>query len=1179
MPREWTEQQRHAITAQGGSILVSAAAGSGKTAVLVERVIRMITAADRPVDADRLLVVTFTRDAAAEMKQRIAQTLADLLRDDPFNPQLLRQSKLLYTATICTIDSFCGDLVKEYFHTLGVSADYRIADQSELELLKTAAMDSAMEDFYNADNGGFSALLDAFSGKGGDKNLRDTVLKIHSFLETQPFPDKWLDDMLQSYGERRVAASLWGKIMIDYAVPAAAHCVNLCEHSMRLLADTDEKLRDKLAPVIEDDLIYFQRLQEKLLGDSWDAIVAAVQGYTAKALRAPRGYTEHPAKLAVAVNRNHVKDTVKRLQKYFCRTEEEAHSEFAELQSLVRVLFDLTRHYIERLDELKHQKNVLTFSDIELLAVRLLANPDGDGYQKTAQGEEISRRYDAVIVDEFQDVNDVQNLIFNCVSQNETNLFTVGDVKQCIYGFRQAKPQIFVDRKERYARYNPESPEFPATIILDKNFRSRAEVCDSVNFIFSRLMTKETAQMDYTADEYLHVGYPYTDTNGCETELTVIDSTAFADTDNTELEAAYIARRIRSVMASDFLVTDGSERRRPTYGDFAVMLRSAKSSAAVIVKTLIENGIPAYSEEKESAFETLEVKIMLNLLRVIDNPAQDIPLLSVLCSPVCGFTPDELAQLRAQSRRTSLYAALEQAQGQSGKVQAFLRQLASLRACACVTTVDELIGRVLEQTSLGAVTCAVSGGETPMKNLNLLRHFARGYEASGGKTLSDFVWYIDRLLDNGVELPSASGGDADTLNGVRVLSVHKSKGLEYPFCFLAGTAKRFNKMDLNSDILIDNVAGLGIRRKVGVCRYNTLPRLAVEIEIERNELAEELRILYVALTRAREKLMIVGTLANAEKYIGDMASQLMFDTIIDPYTVTGAKKLLDWLTLCALVNPSSRKDMLRGSEQITLRGAYPTWQFSLINRPEQLALTKHDDDLLRVTDAPSVTETDYAALLSWNLSYQYPHAAAVGLPQKVSASQIAHQAGSDYFERIVAKPGFLSRDRSTAVERGSAHHLFLQYCDFEKARKDIAAEIERLLTEGALSDTQAELIDRAALSKLLQTPLFDRVTASPKIYREERFTVKIRPSLVDETYPDSGDEIVMQGAVDLAFEENGKLVIVDYKTDRVREIGKLAVLYRKQLLLYREALRQSLEQEVGECLICSLALNDVIAVE
>ena len=1180
MARNWTPQQLDAITASGGSVLVSAAAGSGKTAVLVERVIRMITDREHPVDADRLLVVTFTRDAAAEMKQRISQTLADLLHDDPLNPQLIRQSKLLYTATICTIDSFCGALVKEYFHTLGISADYRIIDPSELELLKAAAMDAAMEDFYNADNGGFSALLDAFSGKGGDRNLRETVLKIHGFLETRPFPGQWLDEMLQSYGERDVTASLWGKIIIDYASPAAAHCVNLCESSLKLLADADEKLKNKLVPIIEDDLIYFQILQEKLLGDDWDAIVAAVQGFSAKQLRAPNGYKDDPIKLAVAANRDSVKGAVKRLQKYFCRTQQEAGAEFAELQELVRVLFDLTRHFVARLDELKRKKNVLTFSDTELLTVQLLAAPDGDGgYEKTAQGTEIAARFDAVIVDEFQDVNDVQNLIFNCVSQNEENLFTVGDVKQCIYGFRQAKPQIFVGRKESYARYDAENPQFPATIILDKNFRSRSEVCDTVNFIFSRLMSKDTAQMDYSRDEYLNVGYPYSAADGCETELAVIDTSAFEEGEGIELEAQFIARRIREIMASDFLVTAGSERRRPTYGDFAVMLRSAKNSAAAFVRVLTDNGIPAYSEEKESAFDTLEVKLLLNLLRVIDNPASDIPLLSVLCSPIYGFTPDDLAQIRAKSRYTSLYAALESNRSGQPKTAAFLSQLAALRACACVCTVDELIGRVLEQTSLGAVTCAVSGGDTPLKNLRLVRHFARGYESSGGKTLSDFVFYIDRLLDNGVELPSAAGGDADALNGVRVLSIHKSKGLEYPFCFLAGTAKRFNKMDLNSDILIDNVAGLGIKRKVGVCRYNTLPRLAVEIEIERNELAEELRILYVALTRAREKLILVGSLANAEKYIADTASKLMFGAFIDPYTVADAKKPLDWLTLCALANPSSRKNMLGGSEQITLRERYPLWDFCLINAPEQILSPVKSEELLRaVQEEPAASETDYAALLSRNLSYEYPHRAATVFPQKVSASQIAHSQSGDYFERIIAKPKFLSSEHSSAVERGSAHHLFLQYCDFSRAREDIDAEITRLQGSGALSEAQAALIDRKGLSKLLMSALFDRVIASPQVYREERFTVKVAPELISDSYPASDDKIVMQGAVDLAFEEDGQLVIVDYKTDRVRDIQKLASLYQKQLALYREALAQSLECEVKECLICSIALNDVIKV-
>lgn len=1179
MKREWTPQQYNAITATDGSVLVSAAAGSGKTAVLVERVIRLITSPDKPIDADRLLVVTFTRDAAAEMKQRISQALAALLEDDPFNPQLLRQSKLLYAASICTIDSFCGDLVKEYFHTLGVSADYRVADDAEIELMKTAAMDVAVEAFYNEGGARFCKLLDAFSGKEGDQNLRTTVQKVHRFLETQPFPDLWLKEMYEGYGERSVTSSVWGRIIIDYAVPAVAHCVNLCESSICMLGEADDKLKNKLVPIIEDDLIYFQTLQNRLLGENWDAIVSAAHSFSAKQLRPPNGYKEDPIKLAVAANRERVKNTVKRLQKYFCRTADEAHDEFSELQKLVGVLFDLARRYIHELDELKRKKNVLTFSDIELLAVKLLAAPDGEGgYVKTAQGHEISNRFDAVIVDEYQDVNDVQNLIFNCMSRNEQNLFTVGDVKQCIYGFRQAKPQIFVNRKQRYARFNPENPSYPATIILDKNFRSRAEVCDTVNFIFSRLMTRDTAQMDYTPDEYLNVGFPYEPAECCETELAVIDKSVFDECTGTELEAAYIARRIREIMSSNMTVTDGDEKRRPTYSDFAVMLRSAKSSAPVIVKALNDRGIPAYSEEKESVFDTLEVKILLNLLRVINNPTSDIALLSVLCSPIYGFTPDELAQLRAKNRRISLFASIEAFQSQSKKAAAFISQLKVMRSCACVTTVDELIGRVLELTSLGAVTCAVSGGDTPLKNLDLVRHFARSYEGGGGKTLSDFIGFTDRMIEGGVEMTSAAANDAESLNGVRVLSVHKSKGLEYPFCFLAGTAKRFNKKDLNSDVLIDNYAGLGIKRKQGVCRFSTLPRLAVEIEIERNELAEELRILYVALTRAREKLIITGTLSNAEKYISDTASQLMFNKIIDPYTVTGSNKLLDWLTLCALCNPSSRKDMLREAEQITLRDDYPVWNFRIINSPEQLALSFNSEDLLRAKGENRITEQNYAEILSWNLSYQYPNAAATTLPQKVSASQIAHTQSDDYFEKIIAKPRFLSKEHSSAVERGSAHHQFLQYCDFTLARKSIDEEINRLESEGVLSAEQAALIDRHGLEKLVHNGLFDRVIASPELYREERFTVKIHPALISDDYPDTDDEIVMQGAVDLAFEENGKIVIVDYKTDRVRDIQKLVTLYKKQLELYKEAMRQTLEKEVSECLICSVALNDVVKV-
>lgn len=1174
----WTEQQQNAIDSTGGSILVSAAAGSGKTAVLVERVIKMITSNRDPIDVDRLLVVTFTRDAAAEMKQRIAQALSKLLENDPFNEHLLRQSKLLYTASICTIDSFCGDLVKEYFHTLEVSSDYRIAEQSELELLKTAAMDTAMEAFYNEGGDRFSMLLDAFSGKGGDRNLRQTVLKIHSFLETQPFPDKWLDDMQESYGVRDVSESIWGRIIIDYAVTAVSHAVNLCENSIKILVEADDALCDKLMPVIEDDLQFFQNLQSKLLGEDWDDILNAVHSFKPGQLRPPKGYGDNPQKLAVAANRDAAKDTVKRLKKYFCRTEDEAMTEFSELYDLVGVLFSLTRRYIEALDELKRKKNILTFSDIELLAVKLLARYDEEnGYIKTDQGYEISSRFDAVIVDEYQDVNDVQNLIFNCVSDEETNLFTVGDVKQCIYGFRQAKPQIFINRKQSYSRFSKDAPLYPAAIYLDKNFRSRSEVCDTVNFIFSRLMSKETARMDYTHDEFLHAGAVYPDQTGCETELAIIDTDEFYGESGAELEARYIARRIREIMSSDFRVTEGGVSRRPTYGDFAVMLRSAKSSAAVFVKKLTDSGIPAYSEEQESAFDALEVKILLNILRVIDNPALDIPLLSVLCSPVYGFTPDELAQIRAKNRYSTLYSALKEWSVKSSKAKLFLEEHHSLRSYANVCTVDELIGRVLEATSLGAITCAVNGGTAPMRNLNLIRHFARGFEAGNSKTLSDFIFYIDRLIDNGIDLPSGSTTDAESVNGVRVLSVHKSKGLEYPFCFLAGVGKRFNKIDLTSDVLIDSTAGLGIKRKSGVCRYNTLPRLAVEIEIEREEMAEELRILYVALTRAREKLMIVGAISNLEGYLDKTASRLLFDRFIDPFTVTDAKRILDWITLCALVNPSSRKDMLDGSRQITSDEQYPSWKYTAVREFSQLGSLYIGSIVSELSDTQELTPAvDYAGILRKNLEFVYPKQAATHLPQKVTASQISHSQSGDYFEKIIAKPRFLSGDSVSAVERGTAHHQFLQFCDFAAARTDISGEINRLVSDGALSSSQAELIDKKGLSGLLKSALFDRIIKSDKIYREERFTVSVPAKLVYAEEA-SDDNIVMQGAVDLAFEENGKLVIVDYKTDRVRDINKLVTLYKKQLDLYREAMKQSLEIEVGECVICSVALNETVS--
>ncbi|WP_294909165.1 helicase-exonuclease AddAB subunit AddA [uncultured Ruminococcus sp.] len=1182
MGREWTPKQLNAIYATDGSVLVSAAAGSGKTAVLVERVINLVTRSENPIDVDRLLIVTFTRAAAAEMRQRISLALNSLLENDPYNPNLLKQKQLLYTASISTIDSFCSEIVREYFHALGVSRDFRIADEGELDVLRKTALDNTFNTFYSSDSDDFIALLDAFSSKGGDVKLRETVLKIATFLSTQPFPENWLENMLSSYGENSVAESIWGKIIIEYAKSTVHHAINLTQNSLKIL-ENDAKLQNSFAPKIEDDLVFLDNLLKKLYSNSWNDICSAAFSFSPGRLTPPKGYKDNPIKIAVANNRDEVKDAIKSVQLYFTNREEEALSEMKELQGLVSTLFDLVRKYIKEFDAQKSKKNVLSFSDIELLTVKLLAEPLDDGYRKTSAADEISNRYDAVIVDEFQDVNDVQDLIFKCVSREENNIFVVGDVKQSIYGFRQAKPQIFIDRKNSYKKFDEENPAYPATIILDKNFRSRKEVCDTVNFIFRNLMTKQSAQMDYTEDEMLNVGASYPESTDCDFEISLIEKSAFEDYDYAEIEARHIANKIHSMMKSGFLVKDGEVQRKATYSDFAVILRSTKNTAQTYVKTLIDCGIPAFSENKENSFEAKEIKVILNLLRVIDNPALDIPLLSVMCSPIFGFTPDELSQIRADERYSNLCAAVKKYSSKSEKARDFLAKLEQLKNYSYTCSVDDLIGKIYDTTAIGAITTAVKGGEAPMRNLDLLRIYARSFESNGYKTLSDFISYIDKLMENGTQLPAASS-DSDSLNGVRVLSIHASKGLEYPVCFLADTAKQFNKTDLRSDVLIDSVAGLGIKKREGICRYNTLPRLAVEIEISQNEIAEELRVLYVALTRAKEKLIAVCSKKNSEKYLSNLYSKIVFGNIIEPYSVVRCSSISDWLLLCALVHPSLndlRMKINPSAEPILHKDTSP-WHYELIDKEELIFGNTVDtfDESEKIFENIQNTDTyDYAQLLKTNLSFKYKNADIMNLPQKVSASQISHNE-SDYFEKVLMKPSFLNKETAAAVDRGTAHHKFLQYCDFVNAKQSLESEIERLNKLGLLTEEQTDLIDKAKIKNLLNSELVQRIINSPLVFCEEQFSAKLNPSLVFDEYEnvDTDAEIIVQGAVDVAFEENGKLVIVDYKTDRVKDISKLAILYKKQLELYRLAMEQSTEMTVSECIICSVHLGEYIKI-
>ena len=569
-------------------------------------------------------------------------------------------------------------------------------------------------------------------------------------------------------------------------------------------------------------------------------------------------------------------------------------------------------------------------------------------------------------------------------------------------------------------------------------------------------------------------------------------------------------------------------------------------------------------------------------MRCIDNPSLDIPLLSVMCSPVYSFTVDELAKIKGNNRHTNLYSAVAVYAKNDSRTAEFLRELNLLKTYSCTCSVDELLGRIYELTSFSAVISAIDGSKG-IKNLNLLREYARGFESGGYRGLSAFITYMDKLIENGADLESSSGANGETKNTVKVISIHKSKGLEYPVCFIACSSKKFNKTDLSADVLIDSKAGLGIRRVDGFCRYNTLPRMAVGVEISENEIAEEMRVLYVALTRAKEKLIVISSQKDPKDYLVKLNSKLA-GGLIDPYAVMKARSISDWVSMCALVHPLHNelrmKLQIGESDLMGTASEELPWQINFISPSDFVSETDERSNDVKNNSDNEIYDNSVIDLLKERTGFVYRNQAVLKIPQKVSASELAHNEG-DSFDKIFLKPAFMSKGNTSAVERGTAHHKFLQFCNFKDAKNDLQAELDRLLSENILTQEQFDAINKDEIQKFLDGSLAKRITASPLIMREERFTVNIKAGMLDSTLEGNSADtrVVMQGAVDLIFKEDNELVVVDYKTDRVRDISRLKELYAKQLNLYKLAVEEFTDYKVKECIIYSIHLNDYISVD
>lgn len=1166
MAVKWTDAQCDAIDARNGTVLVSAAAGSGKTAVLVQRAISRLTDPDNPTPADKLLVVTFTRAAAAEMRARLERRLYEMLRSDPGNETLRRQSILLSQANIGTVHSFCGELIREFFHILGIAQDFSIVTDKQKEQMQQEALEEVLFDAYG--NKSFQKLADAFSGERDDQRLQAVILRIYEYMQSHPYPDRWMGEKVEMY-TRAVPAgeTAWGKVILEYTVEAAAHCIRLSKEALQALGG-DSLLFDKMGPVFMEDITTFEQLEECAGAGEWDKTCRLVKGIVFRVLSPPRGYKDDPLKLQVAALRDEVKKIIRGLSSQLTADEKQCEEDFTEIGVILKQLRNAALAFSENYQARKRDKNFLDYGDLEHYAIKLLTEEDGS---RSAAARQLSERFDEIMIDEYQDINEVQDKIFQSMSKNGGNLFMVGDVKQSIYGFRCAMPDIFIRCKDSFQKYDRRRDNYPSYIVLDSNFRSRREVTESVNFVFSQIMSRQTADIAYGQEEALVYGANYPEKSGYETELYVLQQDKGQNT--AEQEAALAATRIRKLTRSGFTVQEGGVQRKAEYRDFCILLRSTKRHAHVYATALQHFGIPAKASAAGGFFEAKEIGFMLSLLRVIDNPGQDIPLLSVMMSPVYGFSPDDLAELRREDKKISVYLSVSRAAEGHPGCRRLLADIAMYRSISATLPSDVFIGYLFERTGYTDMVLAMEQGEQRLANLHLLQKYARDYESAGGNGVAGFVRFMDRLTESRSDIEAATlSGDDD--NRVSIMSVHKSKGLEFPVCIVAGCGR---KLPLDrEEVVLHPDLGLGIKIRDNTlgARYTSMPREAILLDNRRRDSAEEMRILYVAMTRAKEKLILIGSDKNAEKLLQTAAGEIT-EFGISNYSIRSAGSFLKWLALCALRHPDG--ESLRSAAGAAgigiVRKSYVPWNIELVRRVPSPETVLEEETRQAEPDAALLSR------LRGYVSFVYPHKALTAVPTKVAASALATRQYEQEMGITLTRPAWLSAKGMTPAERGTALHNFMQYADFAKAATEPEKELGRLVRQEFLSKQEADAVELCHVRSFFETELGQMVLRSPDVQKERRFTVEIPASeVMKEADVPVNSSVILQGAVDCTFVYEGKLHIIDFKTDRVKSAGELVAPYREQILLYSRAMRQISEAEVGRLYLYSMYTDSFVIV-
>lgn len=1181
MSVEWTREQLDAIESRGCNILVAAAAGSGKTAVLVERIIRKITDEKNPVSVDRLLVLTFTEAAAAEMKRKIAAAIEKKLEENPEDEWLKEQSIKVNSACISTIHAFCSRIITNNLHLTDLPADFSLIDPTENEVLLSRALNDVLESYYRRidKKTSFKELVTGWGGIKGDDDLRDTILKLYSFSRSLAYPRKWLHRVwVDGYGDIEkglpIENSVWKGIIeneLRYIAKNIAEALELIYEICEKEVPSDHKYFEYYTNLRNDFCYKFYSIYKS--EDSFDELCGLLSSFTVPTAPRKTGLDDNVAARLSGLRDSVVKDELKKAAEIISVTDSNNVERIKKCSPVVRMLCMLVRQLDRLHTRYKREKSAIDFSDLEHGLLRLICNERGE---ETPLCGRLRDYYDEILLDEFQDTNVLQFEIFKRLSKKEGNLFMVGDVKQCIYKFRNADPTIFMRLYKAYADKNGGK-----LIRLFKNFRSRSEVVDSVNCIFSSIMSERVGGIDYTEEEYLIRGASYPSGSGFETEIMLTDLTEAGllryDKDEIVSEAENLADRIyRLICVENMMVTDKEtgELRPAVFGDVAVLARN-KSVGDAVEAELMKRGIAAISESGEQYLNSVEVITVLYFLQIIDNPVQDIPLIAVMRSPMFGFTLDELAKIRAYEKGR-FYFALKAAANDMEKAAEFLNTLGELRECAKYMGVDELIRKICIDMHYLAMASAMPGGEIKKANLKLLMERAAAYEQGALTGLFNFMNYIEMLRESGKDLaPAKNTGDG--LNAVKIMTIHKSKGLEFPIVVMASAAKKFNISDISKNIIWEEKLGIGLdymdtKERV---RYSFPVKKLIANELYRALAAEEMRLLYVAMTRAKEKLIISAALKDRDNKW--KAAEFDAKGRICPCIVAGMNTMRDWVWGALLKHPDAK--VLRDAAErydICCGGReYADIKFYIPTKCEAMIYESNDAAEEAVQHESAVRRLDYS----------YPHSALGNIPIKLSVSEIKRrQMPEENYGVSLLKPErglLIDKAELSAAERGTVTHFVLQHLEVQKTSTfdDIKEQVNEMVKKGMLTQKQGEAVNINSVYGFFNCELGKRLKSAKKFEREFDFYMLVPPNEIDKAVDGSdADEIILQGIADCFFYENDGIVLIDYKTDRVGKGGaeKRSEIYKIQLEYYARGLSEILDMPVKEKYIYFLNCGEAV---